>query len=112
VHDKPRDTVGYSTDQITNRTLAYIEDSVKAKKPFFITAAPVAPHVGIIVHPDGSKTGVQFPIPKTEYDSLFPNLTVPRHQNFNPSKVGDFQATVYCPSYKSSRDRESFTSGT
>lgn len=80
-HDKPNDVNGYSTNLITNYTLGYIDDAIKANRPFFVVAAPIAPHVAI-THP---RTG--HPIPEKKYDGRFPNLKVPKTPNFNSNQV-------------------------
>ena len=75
---------GYSTDIITNYTLGYIDDAVSGGKPFFIVAAPIAPHVSLHVTDDDDEK-IPFPNPKVEYAHLYPHLRVPRNPNFNPA---------------------------
>ncbi|PGH14621.1 hypothetical protein AJ79_02956 [Helicocarpus griseus UAMH5409] len=80
LHDKPTKVKGYSTSIITDNTLRYIDDAVKAKKPFLAIAAPVAPHVSIR-NPRGA-----IPVPEEKYDGKLSNLKVPRAPNFNPDE--------------------------
>jgi N-acetylglucosamine-6-sulfatase len=72
---------GYSTELIGKYTLNYIDDAIKSKKPFFVTAAPIAPHVAI----KGPSLGIA--VPEKKYDGKFPNLRIPRAPNFNPDKA-------------------------
>ena len=71
----------YNTDLVANRSFGFLEDAVKAKSPFFLTIAPVAPHA----HIDSTGTGP--PNPNTQYADLFPDVTVPRKASFNPDVV-------------------------
>jgi N-acetylglucosamine-6-sulfatase len=84
-HDEPRKVTSYSTDHITNFTLNSIDDAVKAKKPFFVVAAPIVPHISSNHFPNGTK--IPFPTPKREYEHLYPHLKVSRTDNFNPKNV-------------------------
>ncbi|OCL15174.1 alkaline phosphatase-like protein, partial [Glonium stellatum] len=67
-HNKPEKVIGYSTDLITNYNLGYIDHAIKDNKPFFVVAAPIAPHVAI-THP---RTG--HAIPEKKYNDKFPGL--------------------------------------
>ncbi|KAF9893148.1 hypothetical protein FE257_012559 [Aspergillus nanangensis] len=79
-HDKPRKVTGYSTSIITDATLQYIEDSVTDNTPFFVVAAPIAPHTSITQPP------VPHPIPEKKYDGKLSGLKVPDAPNFNPNQ--------------------------
>ena len=83
-HDVPAKVAGYSTDIITDNTLKYMDDAISADKPFFIVAAPIAPHVSLHVTDDNGQK-IPYPIPKKEYAQLYGDLGVPRNLNFNPA---------------------------
>lgn len=53
--------------------LAYLTE--KQEKPFYLTVAPVSPHVEI----------PGLPVPLARHATDFPNATAPKGKNFNPS---------------------------
>jgi arylsulfatase A-like enzyme len=80
-HDPPKTIPGYSTEHIAQWAIHYIDDAVQANRPFFIVAAPIAPHEAT-----GPDVTSDFPIPEHKYAHLYPDLGVPRDAlNFNPA---------------------------
>lgn len=71
----------YATDLLTNKSLLWIDDAYKAKKPFFLAINPVNPHQNF----DWGK-GVTPPISAPRYADLFEGVKVPRTVNFNPDR--------------------------
>jgi N-acetylglucosamine-6-sulfatase len=64
-----------------------LDDAVSDGKPFFLTLAPIAPHSDVNPYVlDGAFTE---PIPAERHKNLFPNVTIPRTENFNPEKVSN-----------------------
>jgi hypothetical protein len=91
-HDKPVRYAGnYSTDVLASKVYGFLDDAVKANKPFFLAAAPNAPHSNVAWDGDGAIGKAHFtfaaPIPAERHKHLFPNEVVPRTANFNPDKV-------------------------
>lgn len=79
----------HSTDVITEKANGFLNDAIAAKKPFFLTIAPVAPHSNIEFNgQDLGKLIVTPPIPAERHKYLFKNVKIPRTENFNPEKVG------------------------
>ncbi|KAJ3547397.1 hypothetical protein NM208_g1529 [Fusarium decemcellulare] len=78
----------YSTDLVAEKSLGFLEDAIAATKPFFLTIAPIAPHVEVNVTID--VLGLSYtlsngpPVPAERHLGLFSNVQVPRTQNFNP----------------------------
>lgn len=68
----------YSTDLVANKTFAFLEDAAKAEKPFFLVAAPIAPHS---VGPPPFTA----PVSAERHEDLFKDVKVPRTGNFNPN---------------------------
>jgi N-acetylglucosamine-6-sulfatase len=91
-HDPPVSYEGqYSTDVLATKAYAFLDDAVKAQKPFMLTVAPVAPHsnVHIIdknIHGNYSGTSAiqSPPVPAKRHKHLFQNAHVPRNAAFNP----------------------------
>jgi N-acetylglucosamine-6-sulfatase len=83
--DAPVNHLGeYSTDLVSNKSLAFIDEGAKSGKPFFITMAPVGPHCTIgNPLPDGSTNSTP-PEPAKRHETLFFDAKVPRAPNFNP----------------------------
>jgi N-acetylglucosamine-6-sulfatase len=84
----------YSTDLLADKVYGFLDDAVKAQKPFFLTAAPVAPHSNLDSIPDRNGSDVlngtilsSPPISAPRHSHLFPDAVVPRHANFNPDEV-------------------------
>lgn len=70
--DAPED---YSTDVILDKSLTFIENSVKADSPFFLFVSVYAPH------------GPSTPAPR--HEGLYNNLTYPKSPSFNEKDVSD-----------------------
>lgn len=78
----------YSTDVMAESAVEFIEDAASHNdRPFFINVMPVGPHF----EPDGpigAKAGGMLPpVPAERHADLFPGVTVPRTENFNPLTV-------------------------
>ena len=94
-HDPPVNFSGhYSTDLLTDKTLAYLNNAIQDEEPFFSVTAPIAPHS--TVHIEGtfvngsyvdSTATISPPVPADRYAHMSPNAVVPRTPNFNPPEV-------------------------
>ncbi|CZR59007.1 probable arylsulfatase [Phialocephala subalpina] len=84
----------YSTDVLAEKAYGLLDEAVKLGAPFFLTAAPVAPHSDVnastFVNPgtgeDLKGIIMQAPIPADRHKHLFPDVKIPRTANFNPDK--------------------------
>ncbi|KFA79191.1 hypothetical protein S40288_02392, partial [Stachybotrys chartarum IBT 40288] len=78
----------YSTDLVLNKSLEFLDEAMQQNAPFFLTLAPIAPHVNvnITVSPEGIPLALNnsVPRPAARHADLFPGLKVPRTPNFNP----------------------------
>ncbi|KAM3084215.1 hypothetical protein ACMFMG_001680 [Clarireedia jacksonii] len=78
----------YSTDVLAKKAYGLLDEGVQSNKPFFLVAAPIAPHSN--VDPSSFKPGegvlMTTPIPAERHKHLFPGVKVPRNANFNPEK--------------------------
>lgn len=80
----------------TYNALVALHEAVEAGGPFFMTVAPIGPHIGI----SGSSHGCNLtranagdlvttpPVPQEKYQNSFLDMVVPRTPNFNPNVVG------------------------
>ncbi|KAI1260432.1 alkaline-phosphatase-like protein [Xylariaceae sp. FL1019] len=82
----------YSVDLVKKKSLSFLDEAVEDGKPFFLTAAPIAPHSHVIVggswvndtyYNQTSSTQAP-PQPAQRHVHLFPDLVVPRTPSFNP----------------------------
>jgi hypothetical protein len=95
--EKPINYAGnYSTDVLASKVYGFLDDAAAGEKPFFLVAAPNAPHSNVDWDGTGSigdgtikdsyfKFGA--PISAERHKDLFPNEVVPRTPNFNPEQV-------------------------
>jgi N-acetylglucosamine-6-sulfatase len=83
--EAPRQLNGsYSTDVLADSTIGFMDHSISEEKPFFIVAAPVAPHSA---HTGDFENGSTAPLPAKRHEGLFENEIVPRNPGFNPDEV-------------------------
>lgn len=69
----------------------FLDDAAKDDKPFFLVAAPNAPHSNVAWSGNGLHDGeftFTAPIAAERHKDLFPDAIVPRTDNFNPKEVG------------------------
>lgn len=83
--DAPINPVGkYSTDLLSETLQEFIDHAMEEpEKPFFMTAAPVAPH-GFLTEWPETRTGPPDPAPR--HRGLFQDYKIPRTENFNPDE--------------------------
>ncbi|KUJ15587.1 arylsulfatase [Mollisia scopiformis] len=90
--EAPRSYEGhYSTDVVTEKAYGFLDDAVKSEKPFFLTVAPIAPHVNIYmnssdVHDPNIVFKFDAPVSAQRHQHLFEDEKVPRTKNFNPDQ--------------------------
>ncbi|KAI1469794.1 putative arylsulfatase [Daldinia caldariorum] len=92
----PRSYEGqYSTDVLAEKAYGLLDEAVNAGKPFFLVAAPVAPHANVVMkasasdsHRDLDDLPFEFtePVPAERHKHLFKDKKVPRTANFNPDQ--------------------------
>jgi N-acetylglucosamine-6-sulfatase len=74
----------YSPDVVAHKAAAYLEEALESDKPWFLVAAPVAPHNQVAHKP------VKHPVPPpsaARHEHLFKDFQIPRTPNFNPGQV-------------------------
>ena len=82
----------YTTDIITEKAEGFLNDAVKAQKPFFLTIAPVAPHSNVEFNGNnisdlGNSLKVKPPVSAERHKHLFQDVKIPRTDHFNPQQV-------------------------
>ncbi len=79
----------YTTDVIAEKSNGFLEDAIAAKKPFFLTIAPVAPHSDIEPYTENGtqKTRITPPLSAERHQNLFKDIKIPRTDHFNPEEV-------------------------
>jgi N-acetylglucosamine-6-sulfatase len=98
-HDPPVRYVGdktsgtnYSTDLVAAKAFGFLDDAVKADKPFFLGIAPISPHSEVGV--PGAKVTFTEPLPAPRHKDLFEDVEVPRTPGFNPDEVVDDDSSI------------------
>lgn len=84
----------YSTDVLAEKAYGLLDEAVHSQKPFFLTAAPVAPHSNVAPFSEPGEGGrdplreihMTAPIPADRHKHLFPGIKIPRTANFNPDQ--------------------------
>jgi len=78
---------------LASKAYGFLDDAVKAGKPFMLTVAPVAPHSNVHIidkNIHGNYSGASAiqspPVPAERHKHLFPNARVPRNAAFNPAE--------------------------
>jgi hypothetical protein len=75
----------YSTDIVALKAFGFLDDGVKAGKPFFLGIAPITPHSE--VGEPSSTSSFTEPLPAPRHKALFDGIDVPRSPSFNPDTV-------------------------
>ncbi|KAI1661137.1 putative arylsulfatase [Daldinia decipiens] len=94
--EEPRSYEGqYSTDVLAEKAYGLLDEAVDAGMPFFLVAAPIAPHANVVMkdsasssHRDLDNLPFEFtePVPAERHKHLFKDEKVPRTDNFNPDE--------------------------
>ncbi|KAJ3573266.1 hypothetical protein NPX13_g4767 [Xylaria arbuscula] len=76
----------YSTDLVSEKALAFLDDASKNARPFFLGVAPTAPHstTEYVTVNGTTKTVTSAPKPAERHENLFEEVAVPRTPHFNP----------------------------
>ena len=82
----------YTTDVLAEKAHGFLTDAIKAKRPFFLTIAPVAPHSNVEFNGNDfgkvqSSLKITPPISAKRHEHLFKDIKIPRTKNFNPEEV-------------------------
>lgn len=90
--DPPKSYQGkYSPDVLAEKAYGFLDEAVETKKPFFLVAAPIAPHSNIGNLPDEHVRNGTIPsgppVAAARHEHLFPDAVVPRSASFNPDEV-------------------------
>ena len=82
-----RDAKDYSTDVFAGLAERAIRDARKAKKPFFLNVAPLAPHTVAIN--SGARMEGTPALPAPRHASRYAQAKMPRYPNFNEADMSD-----------------------
>ncbi|KAH8663062.1 alkaline-phosphatase-like protein [Tricladium varicosporioides] len=81
--EKPINYAGqYSPDLIAEKAYGFLDEAVKQEKPFFLVAAPIAPHSNV----DFETLTFDIPRYAERHKELFKDYKIPRTKNFNPDE--------------------------
>lgn len=74
----------HTSDLITSKAQGLLDEAIAAGEPFFLGVAPIAPHSNIDADRHAGLPLMTEPIPAKRHTGLFPDVKVPRTENFNP----------------------------
>ena len=80
----------YQTDVLADRAVEFLHEAAPARRPFFLSFAPVAPHV----ERGGSCDSVANPRPALRFRNLFSSERAPRTPAFDEEDVSDKPSLV------------------
>jgi arylsulfatase A-like enzyme len=75
----------YSTDVLASKAYGFIDEAAESNEPFFLVAAPIAPHSNVGPRVNGAPAFTA-PISAARHEHLFKDAKVPRTANFNPKE--------------------------
>jgi arylsulfatase A-like enzyme len=93
--DYPYGIGTYSTDLLTKRAVRFINRYGRARKPFFLSFAPIASHTTYSLA-EGSPRAEGAPaVPAPRHRHVFEDAPLPRSPNFNEADVSDKPQLVF-----------------
>ncbi|OJD35646.1 arylsulfatase [Diplodia corticola] len=78
----------YSTDVIKDKILGFLDEALSHQQPWFVVAAPIAPHATTTTDPGTNSTYFDFAQYAPRHADLFKNYTIPRDTSFNAKVQG------------------------
>ncbi|GME62001.1 Arylsulfatase precursor protein [Neofusicoccum parvum] len=78
----------YSTDVIREKILGFLDEALSHEQPWFVVAAPIAPHSTTTTDPATNTTYFDFAQYAPRHAHLFKNYTIPRDSSFNAKVEG------------------------
>ncbi|KAF4307599.1 Arylsulfatase [Botryosphaeria dothidea] len=78
----------YSTDVIKDKILGFLDEALSHERPWFVVAAPIAPHATTTTDPATNGTYFDFAQYAPRHADLFKNYTIPRDLSFNAKVEG------------------------
>lgn len=78
----------YSTDVISQKANAWLDDALTHEDPFFLTIAPIAPHSNWIIEPEKNLSYLLEPLAADRHKHLFENYVIPRDESYNTAIKG------------------------
>ncbi|KAK7547732.1 alkaline-phosphatase-like protein [Phyllosticta paracitricarpa] len=78
----------YSTDVISGKIQGFLDEALADERPWFVVAAPIAPHSTQVADNATNTTSLQIPEYAERHAHLFNNYTIPRDTRFNAKIQG------------------------
>lgn len=73
----------YSTDVVSERSLAFLDAALKEDDPFFVTIAPIAPHSNWVIDDEKDLSYLEEPKSAPRHQHLFEDYIIPRDASYN-----------------------------
>lgn len=73
----------YSTDVVSQKAGAWLDEALELEDPFFLTVAPIAPHSNWVIDIENNLSYLEEPKVAPRHQHLFEDYTIPRDQSFN-----------------------------
>jgi hypothetical protein len=78
----------YSTDVVSQKANAWLDEALTKDNPFFLTVAPIAPHSNWVIEPENDLSYLLEPLGADRHKHLFENYTIPRDESYNTAIKG------------------------
>ncbi|KAH8890451.1 Arylsulphatase [Thozetella sp. PMI_491] len=77
----------HTMELLISKAMGFLDEALtKPHEPFFLAIAPPAPHSNIADNRGIRPSNMTAPIPLREHEKLFPDVKIPRGENFNPDE--------------------------
>lgn len=73
----------YSTDIVSQKANAWLEEALEREDPFFLTVSPIAPHSNWVIEPENNRSYLLAPRVADRHKDLFKDYRIPRDGSFN-----------------------------
>ncbi|KAM0324601.1 hypothetical protein ACHAQA_007989 [Verticillium albo-atrum] len=78
----------YSTDIVTEKALAWLDEALEEDDPFFLTVSPIAPHSNWVIDTERDLSYLEEPKSAPRHENLFADYVIPREASFNAAIDG------------------------
>ncbi|CAG9983614.1 unnamed protein product [Clonostachys byssicola] len=73
----------YSTDVVSQKAGAWLDEALNLENPFFLTVAPIAPHSNWVIDIENDLSYLEEPKVAPRHQHLFEDYQIPRDKSFN-----------------------------
>lgn len=78
----------YSTDVVSQKANAWLDEALREEEPFFLTVSPIAPHSNWVIDTEKDLSYLEEPKEAPRHQHLFQDYEIPRDESFNKAIKG------------------------